>query len=173
MGPRHLIPVQVFAVVFAVAAVLGTAGSAAAQVRPGPVTIKAAKLRVPFPRNWLSAEPNAYLPQSVHWYHPAGARIVITATPKKPADTLATWTAAVKGIAAARKLTLDVPKAAKAAGADAVRLTGRTRTHQIEFLFFFLNDQLVLVNFTCEAKTPAACVVAPDFERLVLGLEPL
>jgi len=173
MGPRHLILRLIFAAVLWVAVMIGAVVPAAAQVRPGPVTIKAAKLRVPFPRNWLSAEPNAYLPQSVHWYHPAGARIVITATPKKPADTLATWTEAVKKIAAARKLTLDAPKSAKVAGADAVRLTARTRTHQLEFLFFFLNDQLVLVNFTCEAKTLAACVVAPDYERLVLGLEPL
>ncbi len=171
MGPRLLLSRLIFTGMLAVA--LAAACPAGAQVRPGPVTIKAAKLRVPFPRNWLSAEPNAYLPQSVHWYHPAGARIVITATPKKPADTLATWTEAVKKIAAARKLTLDAPKPTKVAGADAVRLTARTRTHQVEFLFFFLNDQFVLVNFTCEAKTPGTCVVAPDYERMVSGLEPL
>lgn len=148
-------------------------GVAAAQLRPGPVTIKAARLRVPFPRTWLSAEPNAYLPQSVHWYHPAGARIVITATPKQPKDTLVTWTAAVKGLAGARKITLDAPKPVQAAGVEAVRLAGRTRTHQVEWLFFFLNDHFVLVNFSCEAKTLATCPVAPEYERVISGLEAL
>jgi hypothetical protein len=152
---------------------LAAAVPANAQLRPGPVTIKAARLRVPFPRTWLSAEPNAYLPQSVHWYHPAGARIVITATPKQPKDTLATWTKAILALAGARKITLDAPKPVQAAGVEAVRLAGRTRTHQVEWLFFFLNDHFVLVNFSCEAKTLTACPVAPEYERVISGLEAL
>ncbi|MBU1412808.1 hypothetical protein KKC22_14955 [Myxococcota bacterium] len=159
--------------VFIVLSVSGFAGTAVAQTRSGPVTIKAARIRVPFPKTWLSAEPNAYLPQSVHWYHPAGARIVITATPKKTGDTLATWTARIKGIAASRKITLDPPKSAQALGAEAMRITGRTRTHQVEFFFFFHKNQLVLVNFTCEAKSISACVVASEYERVIDGLEAL
>lgn len=164
---------RTFPVIFLLLAGLVVPGVVAAQSRPGPVTIKAAKLRVPFPRTWLSAEPNAYLPQSVHWFHPAGARIVITATPKKPKDTLLTWTKAVSGLAVARKITLDPPKPDKAAGVEAVRLSGRTRTHRIEWLFFFLNDQFVLLNFSCEAKTLADCPVHPEYERVITGLEAL
>ncbi len=149
----------------------GFSGAAAAQSRSGPVTIKAAGLRVPFPKTWLSAEPNEYLPQSVHWFHPAGARIVITTTPKKPTDTLALWTAQIKGIAASRKITLDPPRTVQALGAEAIRLTGRTRTHQVEFFVFFHKNQVVLVNFTCEAKSMAACVVAADYGRVIAGLE--
>jgi hypothetical protein len=144
-----------------------------AQPRSGPVTIKAAKIRVPFPKTWLSAEPNAYLPQSVHWFHPAGARIVITATPQKTGDTLATWAARIKGISASRKITLDPPRPAQALGAAAMRIAGRTRTHQVDFLLFFNNDHIVLVNFTCEAKSLATCVVAPEYERVIAGIEAL
>jgi len=144
-----------------------------AQSRSGPITLKAAKVRVPFPKTWLSAEPNVYLPQSVHWFHPAGARIVITTTPKKTTDTLATWTAQIKAIATSRKITLDATRTVQALGAEALRITGRTRTHVVEFFFFFHNNQVVLVNFTCEAKSITACVVAPDYERVIAGLEAL
>ena len=150
---------------------VGFAGTAAAQTRSTMVALKAAKLRVPFPKTWLSAELNAYLPQSVHWFHPAGARIVITTTPKKTADTLVIWAARIKSISASRKITLHAPRTVHALGVEALRISGKTRTHQIDFFFFFHNNQLVLVNFTCEAKSIATCVVAADYERVISGFE--
>ena len=125
------------------------------------------------PRGWLSASTNSFLPHKVHLFHPSGARFVLTVAKKDVKDTLMTWTNRVESQAKERRMQLSPAQNASMFGQPAVRLSGRARNAQVEILFFFHQDKVVLITFSCDAKGTSTCQVLPDFERILSSIEPM
>lgn len=146
----------------------------AARAQPASaVTLDSAKLRARMPKGWLSAKPHAYLSHELLWFHPQGARIALAAVQRDTADTMDAWISRIRESARARKITLEKPASLKVAGAEAIGITGRTRTHEVRFVVFFHLDRVVLIQFSCELKNRSVCPFDGDFAQTLASFEPL